>query len=73
MSAFTFPLRAQYISLLSGVPASLGLPVVGLECCVFAFTGTLLCFALAIFSGAKSNSVDGEGGFISTGFSGVGL
>lgn len=37
------------------------------------FKGTGLCLALANLSGASCVSVEGEGGFISVGFTGVGL
>lgn len=59
--------------LLFGVFVFFGLFVVGFECCVFVFIGMGFCFVLVIFSGVKSNFVDGEGGFIFIGFSGVGL
>ena len=61
----------DFVLSLSGVPTSLGL----LEpaCCGLMFKGAGLCLALANFSGASCVSVEGEGGFISVGFTGVGL
>lgn len=73
-SVLTFPFLAHCFppSLFSGVPVSRGLDEVGLACCALTFKGAGLCFALDTLSGANWVSTEGDGGFTSTAFTGVG-